>query len=277
MKAHEHDALPTDASDCAQEPNWNYSPERVEACEAGVARRGRPKNRVNGAAAATATAAPWLGSAEEKEAELAEAERQRRAEAATAERIARERRERDALFAAEDAAGKQALAAGDLKVACDHNYRNTCTLLGWKNGCDSGSADACHDLGGVYWNGYEPIPADKQRGLMLYDRACSLAQTKCLDLGAVVMSGLGPVPSASLEPKIRSFFDRSCQVNADTCAKSCLFYEAATMDQDRSNFPPDILKQRKAFALACYKRACSAGSGSACALVSKGGNSGTLR
>jgi len=41
-------------------------------------------------------------------------------------------------------------------------------------------------------------------------------------------------------------------------------------------FPADVFKVRKAFALACYKRACSAGSGSACSLVTQGGTSNWL-
>jgi TPR repeat protein len=213
-------------------------------------------------------------------------------EVAQREAEAQRRRQADQLARAQAEAeaagpGGQAFARGDFKTACGVQYQDSCAILGLKNGCDSGDVEGCHKMGLLYWNGYGPIPSDKHRGLGFFDRACSLNPALCTDLGVVVMAGL-PAQFAT-EPKIQSFFNRACSLDANTCARGCLAYEGMFVQQASippalppevraqiKPFPADVFKLRKAYALGCYKRACSAGSGSACSLVTQGGTSNWL-
>jgi serine/threonine protein kinase len=124
-------------------------------------------------------------------------------------------------------------AAVFFKRACDGNFANGCTDLGfmtesgngvgkdasraaslYQRACDLGAAHGCNNLGGLYGNG-EGVDQDRQRAAKLFARACDAGDPfGCGNLGLAHNEGLGVVVD---KPQAIELLKRACRGDSSWC------------------------------------------------------------
>jgi uncharacterized protein len=130
------------------------------------------------------------------------------------------------------------------EVTWDPDIRSRFEL---KQGCLSGQADDCYELGLSYYFGRQSFPADRARAAHEYERACNLGDTRaCNNLGDALAYGDGATRDVA---RASALFDRACH-SGEALACSNLGY----MVEHGEGIARDVRRARD-----LYRDACNTG------------------